>query len=430
MSGAINLEALICEATDEIERASIPHAKRRRKDRRSDFWPTHVEQCIEHTLLRREQAISRAEIVKICNETRRFDFLGVCVDREHVRTAKQAFMDTAYIVVAVVGFPWGTESTADKVNQTREAIQAGADEIDMVIAVQHLKARCYQLVFDDIQAVVRKAGAKPVKVILETALLDDYEKVVGCLLAERAGAAFVKTSTGFAASGAKVEDVALMKNVVGGRLGVKAAGGIRDLKTAWAMIEAGADRLGCSSSVHIVNESMKSSSGMELKDRLKYAWDTFSYQANQRQQNFNFFLVIVGALLAGYFKVHETQWCLGELLIALMGVFFSTAFWFLDLRNAELVHCARKELVKLELQAGVPIRREEGPDSRRPQLGVDLGRLTAKFYSWAPGLFRHLTKFKFWFKTIYAVIGMLFVGLIIHVAWSDCSTIPLWFKRL
>ena len=156
------------------------------------------------------------------------------------------------MVVAVVGFPLGANLSGTKAEETRAVIGEGADEVDMVISLGAIKSREFRTAFDDMRAVVEAAGPVPVKVILETALLDEYQKVLSCILAERAGAAFVKTSTGFASGGATAEDVVLMRRVVGERVAVKAAGGIRDFQTARAMVDAGADRLGCSASVAIV----------------------------------------------------------------------------------------------------------------------------------------------------------------------------------
>ena len=151
-----------------------------------------------------------------------------------------------------MGFPLGANLTATKVEETKHVINLGANEVDMVIALGALKEGDYSTIYKDIHAVVKFAGSIPVKVIIEAGLLNEREKIAACLLAEKAGAAFVKTSTGFTSGGAAVEDVRLMKAVVGDRLGIKAAGGIRDFQTACAMIEAGATRLGCSASIAIV----------------------------------------------------------------------------------------------------------------------------------------------------------------------------------
>ena len=158
-------------------------------------------------------------------------------------------------VCVVVGFPLGAMDTKSKAFETKTAIENGADEIDMVINVGWLKSGRYSDVEDDIREVKKACGDKHLKVIIECCLLTDEEKVMACKLSEKAGADFVKTSTGFSKSGATVEDVALMRKTVGDRLGVKAAGGIRDGKTAVAMIKAGASRLGCSAGIKIIEET-------------------------------------------------------------------------------------------------------------------------------------------------------------------------------
>jgi deoxyribose-phosphate aldolase len=208
---------------------------------------------IEHTALKAET--TAAAIIRLCAEAVAFGFRGVCVNPVFVAAVRREIADAPVRVVSVVGFPLGASLTATKAQETRAVIEAGADEVDMVLPIGLLKGGDRAAVHDDIAAVVAAAGGKPVKVILETPLLDDLEKVLACQLAERAGAAFVKTSTGFGGARATVEDVALLKRTVDGRLRVKASGGIRDLATARALIDAGADVLGCSASVAIVAEA-------------------------------------------------------------------------------------------------------------------------------------------------------------------------------
>jgi deoxyribose-phosphate aldolase len=168
--------------------------------------------------------------------------------------------------IAVVGFPLGAATVKSKVFEAKEAIAAGAREIDMVVNLGALKSRDYQTVFEDIQQVVEASVPYPVKVILETSSLDDEEKVVACALSKTAGAAFVKTSTGFGGGGATVNDIKLMRRIVGDSIGVKASGGVRTTEDAKAMIEAGANRIGASSSIAIV----KSSSSSEKEGRRSY----------------------------------------------------------------------------------------------------------------------------------------------------------------
>lgn len=216
--------------------------------------PFDLAPFIEHTLLKPEA--TRRDILRLCNEARQFHFCGVCVNPVFVEETQRQLAGTGCLVITVVGFPLGANLTTTKVEETKHVIQLGANEVDMVIPLGALKEGDYRTVYEDICAVVEAAGSIPVKVIVEAGLLDEAEKIAACLLAERAGAAFVKTSTGFTARGATLEDVRLIKAVVGDRLGIKAAGGIRDFQSARALVEAGATRLGCSASVAIVTESL------------------------------------------------------------------------------------------------------------------------------------------------------------------------------
>jgi deoxyribose-phosphate aldolase len=205
---------------------------------------------IDHTLLKPDA--SREELIKICEEAKQFNFATVCVNSSNIPLVARELKGTPVKPIAVVGFPLGAASTQSKAFEAKEAIRAGAQEIDMVINIGALKSKDYKLVYDDIKTVVEASAPHKVKVILETSSLDDQEKVVGCALAKTAGAAFVKTSTGFGKGGATVEDVALMRRVVGSDMEVKASGGIRTQEDAEKMIKAGADRIGASASVAIV----------------------------------------------------------------------------------------------------------------------------------------------------------------------------------
>lgn len=210
-------------------------------------------QIIDHTMLKPDA--NRADILKCCNEAKKYGFGAVCVNGCYVKTVKEQLMGTSIKTVAVAGFPLGTNATEAKVFEARLAVEDGADEVDMVINIGALKDKDYQRVEDDVNKVVESVKGKAiVKVILETCLLTDEEIITACRLCEKAGAAFVKTSTGFNGPGAQVHHVKLMKQTVGDRLSVKAAGGIRNLQQALAMVEAGADRLGCSASVGIAKE--------------------------------------------------------------------------------------------------------------------------------------------------------------------------------
>jgi len=205
---------------------------------------------IDHTLLKPDA--TRDDLIKLCDEARRYGFATVCVNSSNVALCARLLQGSGVKPIAVVGFPLGAAITSAKVFETREAIRAGAAEIDMVIHIGQLKARNYGYVECDIREVVQAAKPKPVKVILETGALSRDEKVIGCALAKAAGAAFVKTSTGFGPGGATAEDIALMRAVVGDDVGVKASGGVRTTADAQKMVAAGANRLGASASVAIV----------------------------------------------------------------------------------------------------------------------------------------------------------------------------------
>jgi deoxyribose-phosphate aldolase len=211
---------------------------------------TDIARRIDHTLLKAEA--TREEIVKLCDEARQHGFATVCVNAANVALAARLLQGSSSLAIAVVGFPLGATLPSAKAFEAREAVRCGAREVDMVINLGALKSRDYKLVFEDIRAVVESCPAIPVKVILETSRLDAEQKVIGCALAKAAGAAFVKTSTGFAGGGATTEDVALMRRVVGDDMGVKASGGVRSLEDAKRLIAAGADRIGASASVAIV----------------------------------------------------------------------------------------------------------------------------------------------------------------------------------
>lgn len=202
---------------------------------------------IDHTCLAPEAGIR--EIRRLCREAVEHGFKSVCVNPIWVEQASEILRDRAPMVCSVVGFPLG--ATPAKAWETGRAVAAGADEIDMVIPVGHLKQGSHNMVHGHIADVVEAAAGRPVKVILETCLLHTDEKIAACLLAVEAGAAWVKTSTGFSSGGATVEDVRLMAETVGDRASVKASGGIRSYEQAVAMVEAGAARLGCSRSVEI-----------------------------------------------------------------------------------------------------------------------------------------------------------------------------------
>lgn len=206
---------------------------------------------IDHTVLKPEA--TPADVHKICEEARAHKFASVCVHSSYVPYVKEWLLGSGIKTCAVVGFPLGAMATAAKAAEAREAVLLGADEIDMVIHLGHLKAREYAAVLEDIRQVVHAASPSLVKVILETGALTREEKIIGAVLSKLAGAHFVKTSTGFGKGSATTEDVMLLRQIVGPDMGVKASGGIRSYEDAQAMIEAGASRLGTSASVAIVS---------------------------------------------------------------------------------------------------------------------------------------------------------------------------------
>ncbi len=213
---------------------------------------TDLARMIDHTLLKPDATID--EITKLCHEAKKYNFASVCINPSYVSRCAKLLRDTSVKVCTVIGFPLGATSTATKAFEAEHALRDGAKEIDMVINVGMLKSGEYDYVENDIFAVVttsRRYNALS-KVILETALLTDEEKIKGCLIAKRAGADFVKTSTGFSKGGATVGDIALMRKVVGSAMGVKASGGVRTREDALALVASGADRIGASASVKIV----------------------------------------------------------------------------------------------------------------------------------------------------------------------------------
>ncbi|SDH96813.1 deoxyribose-phosphate aldolase [Pseudomonas abietaniphila] len=221
--------------------------------------PAALAQYIDHTLLAADA--TREQIATLCREAQEHGFYSVCVNSGQVPYAASLLTDGQVKVCAVVGFPLGAGLSDTKAFEAKQAIAAGAGEIDMVLNVGALKDGLLDQVGDDIAAVKQACGEVPLKVILETCLLDDAQKTKACEICRELNVAFVKTSTGFSRSGATLEDVALMRKVVGADVGVKASGGVRDYKTAIAMIEAGATRLGTSSGIAIISGAEASGSG-------------------------------------------------------------------------------------------------------------------------------------------------------------------------
>lgn len=215
---------------------------------------------IDHTILKPDT--TKEMIKKVCDEAKQYNFASVCVNPYYVSYVKEQLDGTDVKVTSVIGFPLGSTLKQVKAYEAMDAIKNGAHELDMVINVGALKDGHDDIVKEDIQAVVEAAKGKAlVKVIIEACLLTDEEKVRACRLAKEAGADFVKTSTGFSTSGATVDDIKLMRETVGLKMGVKASGGVRDLDTAQAMVDAGATRIGASSSVSIAQGSKPTDSG-------------------------------------------------------------------------------------------------------------------------------------------------------------------------
>jgi deoxyribose-phosphate aldolase len=213
----------------------------------------NIGQMIDHTLLKANA--TKKQIVKLVEEAKQYKFASVCVNPTWVKTAAELLSDTPEVkVCTVIGFPLGATTPETKAFETRNAIENGANEVDMVINIGALKDNQDDLVEEDIRAVVEAAKGKALtKVIIETCLLTEEEKVRACELSVKAGADYVKTSTGFSTGGATVSDIELMRKTVGPDLGVKASGGVRNREDALAMVEAGATRIGASSGIAIVN---------------------------------------------------------------------------------------------------------------------------------------------------------------------------------
>lgn len=206
---------------------------------------------IDHTALKPDT--KKETIIKLCDEAKEYNFASVCVNPTWVRFCADYLKDCEVNVCTVIGFPLGANTSEVKAFEAKNAIENGADEVDMVINIGALKDGNTELVYNDIKAVVDVSGSHCVKVIIETCLLTDEEKVVACELSKKAGATFVKTSTGFSTGGATAHDVALMKKTVGDACEVKASGGVRNSNDMMAVIDAGATRIGTSSGVQLMN---------------------------------------------------------------------------------------------------------------------------------------------------------------------------------
>ncbi|EGS31061.1 deoxyribose-phosphate aldolase [Peptoniphilus sp. oral taxon 375 str. F0436] len=220
-----------------------------------------INRMIDHTLLKAES--SQDQIKQLCQEAKAHDFFSVCVQPTWISLCKEELAGSGVKIATVIGFPLGANTTETKVFEAKDAIEKGADEIDMVINIGALKSGQDQLVEDEIRAIKEAIGDHILKVIIETCLLTEDEKIRACQLTLKAEGDYVKTSTGFSTGGAKLEDVKLMKDQVKDQAKVKASGGIRDFATAQKMVEAGADRLGVSAGIAIVEgEKNAESSGL------------------------------------------------------------------------------------------------------------------------------------------------------------------------
>ena len=217
-----------------------------------DIRRKELARMIDYTLL--DPSATRDQVERLCEEAKSYGVYAVCVNPTWVSLAVSTLRGTEVKVCSTVGFPLGASLTAVKAFEAETAVGLGAAEVDMVMNLGALKSQDLAFVREDIEQVVKACKKAPVKVIIETGFLNDQEKVQACKLAQEAGAAFVKTSTGFGSGGATVTDVMLMRKTVGNRLGVKAAGGIRTFRDCVAMIEAGANRLGTSSAIQILKE--------------------------------------------------------------------------------------------------------------------------------------------------------------------------------
>ncbi len=218
----------------------------------------NLNKYIDHTLLKPEA--TKEQIKKLCQEAKEYNFKSVCVNPSQVAYAKELLIGSDVLVCTVIGFPLGANTSSVKAFETEDAIKNGADEIDMVVNIGAIKDQNFDLVKEDIKAVVNSSKDKVVKVIIETCLLTDQEKRKLCQIVIEAGADFIKTSTGFSTSGATKEDISLFKEEVLNKIGIKASGGVRNIEDANIMIKCGATRLGTSCGVQIINgETSKTS---------------------------------------------------------------------------------------------------------------------------------------------------------------------------
>jgi deoxyribose-phosphate aldolase len=241
------LKYLNAAISKEVERVEKEY---KHEYRNIEVKPEETAKMIDHTLL--HAYATENDVEKLCEEAKEHDFFSVCVNPSMIKLSKEKLNGSNVKIATVIGFPLGATSSESKAEESKIAVQHGADELDMVINVGWLKAKQYDKVLEDIKSVVKASEDKLVKVIIETCYLDKTEKIAACVLSKMAGAEFVKTSTGFGTGGATEEDVSLMKFVVGEDMEVKASGGIRDFEKASKMIKSGATRIGASSGIKII----------------------------------------------------------------------------------------------------------------------------------------------------------------------------------
>jgi deoxyribose-phosphate aldolase len=247
-----------------------------------DLTVEKLAKMIDHTVLKADT--KQSKVKEICEEAMTYEFVAVCINSMHVEYAAELLKNSDVQVCSVVGFPLGAMASASKAFETKEAVANGAHEIDMVMSVGSLRGGDPDFVKSDIEAVVAAAGEAHVKVILETGLLIHDQIVEACLICKEAGADFVKTSTGFGPMGATPEHVRLMRDTVGPKMGVKAAGGIGNFKDAYKMIEAGADRLGASAGIAILEDFRWAQYSDSWMKPDKPCWDCPSRQASMAKQ--------------------------------------------------------------------------------------------------------------------------------------------------
>lgn len=251
------------EKIEEIKNALPKHVQKKfdwQEDSSFEELKTdNYASLIDHTLLKPN--VTTEQIEQLCKEALEHNFFSVCIAPCHIPIAEKILKNKEPKICSVIGFPLGSQTSASKTFEARNAIELGADEIDMVINVSALKSKKLDLVFQEIETIKQVCGSKVLKVILETCYLDEDEILTACMISKAAGADFVKTSTGFGTDGASVENIKLMRRVVGAEMGVKASGGIRSREDADKMIQAGASRLGCSAGLKIVGAADKAPEG-------------------------------------------------------------------------------------------------------------------------------------------------------------------------